>query len=345
MRAGTDPTTVDLYAADMDGDWGSFPAVIVYHDGTDHWLADGFHRIAAYLACEGASELHTVPVDIRAGTRRDAMLHAAGANASHGLRRTDADKRRAVETMLRDEEWSRWSNQEIARCCIVSPSFVTKIRASLSIMDSENSATAPAERTYKTKHGTEATMNTGNIGKNKPAKPAAQPPVSPEQRQYDSQVAAALPAAAERRLEAVAALTAAADTSNPAGLPADLARRGWGAAAGRRRGQMVREQPEWPARHWRARRPEDAIAEMYGKQRDLAWEAQAEAEQGDHDPTPADPTPAFPAIFAAARSDLLVAITAMQAAEYNLAGFHDEIAGELRELVEDVRRLVKELQP
>ena len=84
---------------------------------------------------------------------------------------------------------------------------------------------------------------------------------------------------------------------------------------------------------------------MYGKQRDLAWEAQAEAEQGDHDPTPADPTPAFPAIFAAARSNLLVAITAMQAAEYNLAGFHDEIAGELRELVEDVRRLVKELQP
>ena len=199
------------------------------------------------------------------------------------------------------------------------------------------------EQAKATGHSPTQTEVKAVIDSHKPAKPSQPPPVSPEQRQYDSQVAgiATLPAAAARRLEAVAAISAA-DTSNPPALPADLAGRGWEL-------RHLDVSDKWychnPRDHHATdahERPEDAIQAAYAMQRDLAWELQAEAEQGDHDPTPAAPTPpAYPAIFAAARSDLLVAITAMQAAEYNLAGFHDEIAGELEGLVEDVRRLVR----
>lgn len=45
--------------------------------------------------------------------KRDALLHAAGANDAHGIRRTSKDKRKAVMALLTDEEWS---GREIVRC-------------------------------------------------------------------------------------------------------------------------------------------------------------------------------------------------------------------------------------
>lgn len=127
VRASLNDLTVAEYAEAMADPDTVFPPVIVYHDGTDYWLADGFHRVAAWKQI-GRSE---VPAEIRPGTRRDAILHACAANSAHGLRRTNADKRRAVETLLRDEEWSQWSDREIARRCAVHHGFVAKIRREL----------------------------------------------------------------------------------------------------------------------------------------------------------------------------------------------------------------------
>jgi hypothetical protein len=47
---------------------------------------------------------------ITPGKLRDAVLHAIGANASHGLRRSNSEKRKAVHAMLNDEEWRRHGN-------------------------------------------------------------------------------------------------------------------------------------------------------------------------------------------------------------------------------------------
>jgi hypothetical protein len=69
------------------------------------------------------------------------------------------DKRRAVLTLLNDEEWGGWSNREIARKCGVSDPFVLQLRSLLTVSSDDDS------RTYTTKHGTVATMNTTNIGK------------------------------------------------------------------------------------------------------------------------------------------------------------------------------------
>lgn len=89
-----------------------------------------------------------------------------GANASHGLRRTNADKRRAVMALLNDAEWSAWSNVEIARRCNVSDMTVKRVRDELSPPQSGSDS-----RTYTTKHGTTATMNTTNIGRQQPQPP------------------------------------------------------------------------------------------------------------------------------------------------------------------------------
>lgn len=71
------------------------------------------------------------------------------------------DKRRAVLTLMEDAEWSKWSDNKIAEKCGVSQPFVGKLRESLITVISEN----PPTRTYTTKHGTEATMDTSRIGR------------------------------------------------------------------------------------------------------------------------------------------------------------------------------------
>ena len=162
MRATLDPDTVQEYLDAMQPvGWGDFPAVVVYYDGKDHWLADGFHRVEAYrLAAANLDQPANVPADVRSGTRRDAILHAAGANASHGLRRTNADKRRAVETLLRDDDWRHWSNREIARRCAVAESSVRNIRNELEL----SAQIAQIDDRTVTRNGSTYTQNTANVG-------------------------------------------------------------------------------------------------------------------------------------------------------------------------------------
>jgi hypothetical protein len=134
------------------------PPVVMFFDGANFWLADGFHRYHAHRqagAMEIAAHIHT-------GAQRDAILYSVGANAAHGLRRTNDDKRRAVMTILADKEWATWSDNAIAKACHVSNHLVSDVRASLTLNSPSEATDA---RTYTTKHGTVATMNTAKIGK------------------------------------------------------------------------------------------------------------------------------------------------------------------------------------
>lgn len=123
VREEISQSVVADYAKSLD----ALPPVEVFDDGSDLWLGDGFHRCAAFEA-QGVTE---VPCIVRKGTRRDALLFAVGANAKHGLRRTNADKHRAVELLLRDEEWVEKSDHWISEKCGVSQPFVGKIRSEL----------------------------------------------------------------------------------------------------------------------------------------------------------------------------------------------------------------------
>lgn len=126
-RAAIDWETVEDYAQEMR-DGAAFPAIEVFHDGAKHWCWDGCHRIHAARQAEKPSIVALVV----SGARRDAVLAAAGANPHHGLRRKPEDKRRSVRMLLEDEEWSQWTDREIARRCNVSHPFVSKIRQELS---------------------------------------------------------------------------------------------------------------------------------------------------------------------------------------------------------------------
>ena len=103
-----------------------FPPVIVFHDGSDYWLADGFHRVSGSLRAGWKS----IDADVRQGNQRDAILYSVGANGSHGKPRTNADKRRAVQRLLNDSEWVKWSDRKIAEACCVTHPFVASLRTS-----------------------------------------------------------------------------------------------------------------------------------------------------------------------------------------------------------------------
>jgi uncharacterized ParB-like nuclease family protein len=122
-RAQISEDTVTDYAEAMQaGD--QFPPITVYFDGVDYYLADGFHRLHA------AKRLHkaSIQADVKTGTLRDAILYSLGANRDHGLRRSNADKRKCVQTLLEDFEWGELSVNEMARICGVSPQLVTAVK-------------------------------------------------------------------------------------------------------------------------------------------------------------------------------------------------------------------------
>jgi cell division protein FtsB len=122
--------TVASYAEKMEhGE--EFPPVVVFFDGKDMWMGDGFHRYHAVKKNGKAS----IRVDVINGTVRDAILHSYGANGQHGLPMSNEDKWSVVLEMVRDFEWGEWSNREIARQCNVSHVFVAKVRASLTVIE------------------------------------------------------------------------------------------------------------------------------------------------------------------------------------------------------------------
>ena len=128
-REKLDQAVVDEYAELMK-EGTEFPPISVVHDGNEYYLSDGFHRLLAAQRAGKAS----INCDVITGTLRDAILYSLSANASHGLRRTVEDRRKAVMTMLEDFEWGDqelWSDREVARQCHVSHPFVAKLRASL----------------------------------------------------------------------------------------------------------------------------------------------------------------------------------------------------------------------
>ena len=171
-RVTVDQGVVAEYADAMEaGD--TFPAIVVFHDGSTFWLADGWHRVEA---ARSVRDKRALLAEVHEGTRRDALLYSLGANAAHGLRRSNEDKRKAVQRLLADPEWATWSDREIARVCRVSPTSVGNIRREVSVqMD--------RQRTFE-RGGTVATMNTAPIAAAAEARAAESVRTEPEIAEY-----------------------------------------------------------------------------------------------------------------------------------------------------------------
>lgn len=110
-------------------DGGKMPAVDVFFDGKEYWLADGFHRYHAHKR----AAVRALECEIHTGTRRDAFIFSRGANAEHGLPRTNEEKRLVVTSLLEDIEYADASEREIARICKVSHTQVGRIKKAMEL--------------------------------------------------------------------------------------------------------------------------------------------------------------------------------------------------------------------
>lgn len=115
------------HVADLRLAWDAkadIPPVIAYFDKTTYWLSEGFHRLQSAKEAKRGSLL----VEVREGSKRDALHNALASNKTHGLRRSNEDKRLAVGKMLDDPEWSKWTDHKIAEHIGVTQPFVSALR-------------------------------------------------------------------------------------------------------------------------------------------------------------------------------------------------------------------------
>ncbi|KKM62734.1 hypothetical protein LCGC14_1518680 [marine sediment metagenome] len=125
-RVEIDEDVVAEYAAAYKAS-AKMPPVVVFFDGTDHWLADGFHRRFAAIKAKSSK----IRCEVRKGTREDARWYSYSANQTHGLRRSNADKAKAVKAALKHPKAEDMTDVKIATHVGVSGQFVGKIRKQL----------------------------------------------------------------------------------------------------------------------------------------------------------------------------------------------------------------------
>jgi transposase-like protein len=102
------------------------PPIEVYDVGGALYVVDGWHRIAGAREA-GITFLRATTVGT--GTFEQAAWHAVAANGAHGLRRTNADKRRAVRLALESPIGGEQSSRAIAEHVGVGDKLVSEVRA------------------------------------------------------------------------------------------------------------------------------------------------------------------------------------------------------------------------
>jgi hypothetical protein len=197
-RAAIDQEYVTELATALE-DGVALPPVDVVADGATYWLVDGFHRYHAHRKCSFGH----IAATVTPGTQADAQWLSYQANQQQdtvGLRRSNADKRRAVLAALSHPKGESMSDNAIAEHCGVSGAMVGIYRRSMSqpkpaakaepgeaqlqtvysspVPDTEPDAEAEAAAEVRT-CADGRKRNVAKIGKAKPA-PAATATEAPE---------------------------------------------------------------------------------------------------------------------------------------------------------------------
>lgn len=153
MREALDLETVAEYQ-DALAQGEELPPVTVFRDGSGYYLVDGWHRLKAH---EGLKKKE-IEVKIINGTYREAVLYAIGANATHGKKRTLADKEKAVLFLMKDEEWGKLSDAALMKAAkITDAGFMGRLRKKYDI---ERKGPALVER-----NGRMVRVNVQNMGR------------------------------------------------------------------------------------------------------------------------------------------------------------------------------------
>jgi hypothetical protein len=121
LRDRLDPETVERYAEA----WERMPPVAIYEVDGKWLLVDGFHRHAAAVS----KNKRTIPAFVQPGSIHEALDYAAGANLSHGLPLSRAERRRAVEVKLRLHP--EMSDRNMAKDLGVGRELIARVRTQL----------------------------------------------------------------------------------------------------------------------------------------------------------------------------------------------------------------------
>lgn len=163
VRAANCEETIAEYTEVLKGH-GTLPPISVVWDGEKPIVKDGFHRTEATLR----AGFETIQATVTEGTRRDAIMGAIEANRTHGLKFSNADKRKIVGIFLEDSEWSKMSDTEISKRVGCSVPFVSKMkseRASINGLEIDSAKQV-------TRNGKTYEMKTEKIGKKPAEKPS-----------------------------------------------------------------------------------------------------------------------------------------------------------------------------
>lgn len=139
-----------------------FPPAVVFYDGRNYWLADGFHR------AEAAHQIgRDVECEVHQGTREDAEWYSCSANKTHGVRRTNEDKARAVKAALMHPKGVGLSDHQIANHVGVDAKTIGNWRERLAGEIPQSASRTGADG---------RTIDTTKIGRKPPTvRPTAQP--------------------------------------------------------------------------------------------------------------------------------------------------------------------------
>jgi len=124
MREKIDAEVVSEYSqALLDG--AKFPPIVLFHDGKNYYIGDGWTRILAHQL----AGFEIINADVRMGSYDDALDYALkDANKDHGQRYTNADKRKKVLKAVHTPRYSEASARKLGEICNVSHAFVAKVR-------------------------------------------------------------------------------------------------------------------------------------------------------------------------------------------------------------------------
>jgi len=151
-RAAINDAVVVEYRDALDAG-AKLPPAIVYYDSTAYWLAAGFHRYHAYTM----AGYERMPCEVRRGTRDEAAWFAVSTNQTHGLRRSNEDKAKAVKMALAHPNGVGMSDRAIAEHVGVDHKTVARCRRE---MESTGEVPQSTKRTGRDGR----TIETGAIG-------------------------------------------------------------------------------------------------------------------------------------------------------------------------------------
>lgn len=140
-RERLDEAAVEDYMEQLDGNPEALPPILVVDTGSELLVWDGFHRVEAAVRLG----ITHIPAVITTGTWDDALWLAVGANKSHGVRRSRADKRRAVALALEHPKFAAMSNRKLAEHVGVSAAFVDLIVKERKAAKDEPDAAEPGD--------------------------------------------------------------------------------------------------------------------------------------------------------------------------------------------------------